>query len=364
MTAVPEYRTFRIVYAILTLQFIIPAISYAVAPEMAIDTLDRVNRILGGGPYLVRESGHLWHMLAVGNVMTLGWMCGLLFFDLRRFYPIVPALAFLKGFSALFALAIGVRRALPTFTAIFVLDAVTTVAIVAFAVRAHRALRGEPRFPLWSWLLLFRPDRISASLQRIRAAGLVERAPTLWQIWLGVLRLWRRLIFRSGTIGTSRSRPVRRTWRARLLRFRLLRFPFLLTERAIAPLDFSGLSSPPDRVLRHLLGAHHDGAQFLYDLELLSTVPGKLEELRAAARAVVDGSSPRAEWLRDLAVFEGYHEELLLAVERMLAGQRWPAPVETDPDLSLRAHLRWCAQQAPSPGETLRGAFVPGRRAS
>ena len=339
----PAVRVFRVVYAILALQFVIPALSYLAAPQLALGTLDQVNRALGGGPYAVQETGQLWHMLAVGNVMTLGFMCALLCADLQRFYPVLPALAFLKGFSALYALAIGVRHALPVFAAIFVLDGATTAAMIFFARAAHRALEPDAdRAPLWSWLLLWNPPRILESLRRAQASGLVERAPTLGQVAQGVLRMWKRLLFRSGTIGRS-ARPVRATWRARLLRFRPLRFPFLLAERAVAPLDFSGLASPPWRVIRHLLGAHHDGVQFLYDLELLSCTPGALEALRDAAREIVSGRSPRAAWLRDLTVYEGYHEDLLAAAEGMLAGKRWPE-AESDPDLSLRAYLRWCAR--------------------
>ena len=80
-------RTFKVVYALVALNFILPAISYIVAPALALGTLDQVNRALGGGAYPFVESGQLWHMLGVGNVMTLGFMCLLLLVDLRRFYP-------------------------------------------------------------------------------------------------------------------------------------------------------------------------------------------------------------------------------------------------------------------------------------
>jgi hypothetical protein len=145
MTTTRAYQSFRIVYAILTLNFVLPAISYVAAPEAAIGTLDRVNRALGGGAYPFVESGSLWHMLGVGNVMTLGFMCALLFVDLRRFYPLLPALAFLKAFSAAYATWIGLTRACPAFLAIGALDGTTTIAMIVFAVRAHRSLDAAPR---------------------------------------------------------------------------------------------------------------------------------------------------------------------------------------------------------------------------
>lgn len=210
----------------------------------------------------------------------------------------------------------------------------------------------EPRLPPHAWLLL-RPRAIAANLERARKAGLVDQPPSHWQIVLGVARMWHRLVFRSETIGQSRADPVRSTVRARLLAPRVVRFPFLLAERAVAPLDFSGLASSPERIIRHLLAAHHDGQQMVYDLELLSPHPGALETLRDEIRSVVEGSSPRARWLRDLTVFEGYHERLLAAVEDAVAhGLRLGEPEARDPDISLSGYLRWCARQPRTPAET------------
>ncbi len=215
--------------------------------------------------------------------------------------------------------------------------------------------------PFLSRLVLLFPSRVAEGLARVERAGLAPVVPNVWQITLGVLRMTHRLIFRSQTIGTCKTKPVRRTWRARLLAFRPLRFPFLLWERAVAPLDFSGLLSSRERVIRHLLGAHHDALQFVYDLELLRLYPGALEELRDRARAVVDGTDPRAEWLRDLVVFEGYHEALLRTTEAALAGTLEIDPeTARDPDITFGAYLAWCAAQPSDPEETWR-ALRAGR---
>jgi hypothetical protein len=132
-----------------------------------------------------------------------------------------------------------------------------------------------------------------------------------------------------------------------------LRLPFLLAERAVAPLDFTGLRSQPDRLMRHLLGAHHDRNQFVFDLELM-VGHGTLEELRARVAGVVDGSDPRAAWLRDLAVFEDYPEHLADAVDRArAAGLAMSADEADDPDLTLRGAMRWCARQPATPAATL-----------
>jgi hypothetical protein len=75
---------------------------------------------------------------------------------------------------------------------------------------------------------------------------------------------------------------------------------------------------------------------------------------------VVENDSRRNEWLRDLTVFEGYHESLLAAVDSAIARgislseeERW------DADVSLSGYLSWCAQQPSTPAATIR-AVVEG----
>ena len=214
--------------------------------------------------------------------------------------------------------------------------------------------------PLLSRLVLIDAAGVDRALARLAETGAYPAVPNVWQITLGVLRMWHRMVYRSGTVGTS-TRPVRPTLRARLFAPRPLRFPFLLAEGAVAPLDFSGLLSSRERVIRHLLGAHHDERQFAYDLEMLQHDPGALQELAARVREINHGRSPRAAYLRDLTVFEGYHDDLELAVERALKGDFGLSPAEArDPAISFAAYLAWCARQPDTPAATLR-ALRAGR---
>lgn len=206
------------------------------------------------------------------------------------------------------------------------------------------------RWPWHAWLLLLRPAVVADALDRVARSGQVATVPSLWQIELGVLRMWHRVFFRPATIGTCAAHPVRPTWRARWLRWRPLRFPFLLWEQAVAPWDMSGLLSPRERVLRHLLGAHHDADQFVYDLEMLASHPGALDDLATRVAAVCSGEHPRALWLRDLCVYERYHEDLRDGLQAWRDGHRPTA----DPDVSFVAYLDWCAAQPATPGETWR----------
>ena len=106
-----------------------------------------------------------------------------------------PALLFLKAFSAFFSLAIAIHDHIPAFYAVFVLDGTTTIVMGVLALRAAHALAEDCTAPWWArWLLV---DPIA-----IERAPLPNR-PTQWQLVLGALRMWHRILFRSETVGTS-----------------------------------------------------------------------------------------------------------------------------------------------------------------
>ncbi|MCB9665753.1 MAG: hypothetical protein H6732_16715 [Alphaproteobacteria bacterium] len=206
--------------------------------------------------------------------------------------------------------------------------------------------------PAW-YVLLWGPRRIERRLAALEAQGLVEQAPSLWQVWLGVLYMWTRVLRRPETIGLSDGAPVRDTPGARRLQHRLPRLVALLRTRSVNPLDQVGLGSSTPHVMRHLLGAYHPGDNALYDLTLLHVEDGALEALRDALVAVLDGRHPQATLLQDLCVYEGYHARLLAMVEAWL--EEGPGGVElVHPDTTLRAFMAWCASQPDGPVATLR----------
>ena len=206
-----------------------------------------------------------------------------------------------------------------------------------------------------TYLVLVRPTRIRQRLAALCEAGIIERAPSLWQIELGILRMWYRVLFRFHTVGTCVAHAPHANWRARLLRWRPLRAPFLVKERAIAPLDHSGLGVAPERIVTHLLAAHHDGHQFAYDLAILRATPWLLEETKRRATQIARGTTRRERWLRDLTVFEGYHENLVAAVDATLEGRSILDPSEaSNPDIGFEAYIQWCLAQPESPRATWR----------
>ena len=198
--------------------------------------------------------------------------------------------------------------------------------------------RVSERIPWHAWLVLWRPRRVLEKLRAVERAGIVRHVPNLWQIEIGVLRMWYRILFRSEEIGTSATQPVRVSRRARWLAWRALRLPCLLWEGSVRPWDLSGLLSTPDSLTTHLLGTHHDGAAFVYDMQILALEPGRIERLRDEARAVIARDDRRSRWLRDLCVYEGYHEDLLAMVERALERGFELAPEDADdPKISFHA---------------------------
>ena len=219
----------------------------------------------------------------------------------------------------------------------------------------------KPQKPV-GWLhrlILLRPGRIRRNLARVESSQLVATTPSLWQIAVGVLRMWHRMVFRSETVGVSTT-PRRPGWRARLLSPRIVRFPFLLWEGSVVPGDLSGLGSHPETLIRHVLGTHHEGEQFIYDLQILSCYAGALEELYRRLKHIVEHDTKRSRWLRDLCVYEGYHEAVFERLTTILesasrAGQaniRVEADATDNPDICFYAYLEWCARQPQSPSAT------------
>ncbi|MAE71943.1 MAG: hypothetical protein CME06_15935 [Gemmatimonadetes bacterium] len=136
-----KLRAFQIVYTILTLNFIIPAFLYLFAPEFAWSSLKEVATLFGASHYPYSESSLYWRILGFGNVMTLGFMCALLLFDLRKYYPTLVPLVFLKGCSAFGFLGVYLWVLdYPLFLIAFLFDGLTLAAMIYFARTARNAL--------------------------------------------------------------------------------------------------------------------------------------------------------------------------------------------------------------------------------
>ena len=212
-----------------------------------------------------------------------------------------------------------------------------------------------------SWLIRFvlrNPERVEWHLDRLYELRRIDAKPNLWQVTMGVAYMLHRMTFRPETIGVDDDSPVRDTWRARLLHHRAFRFPFLVWNKAIYPLDLTGLSGTMQEKHLHLVGAYHPGDNALYDLECMACDPASLVKLRADVVEILGTPSARARFLKDLTVYQGYHERLLHLIDRAMAGDFAPAPGKEDhPDTTLRGFLRWCAAQPETPEATFNAAL-------
>jgi len=129
---------FHVVYTVLALNFILPALVYAFAPGLALESMALVN----GGPLLHSEDSTLWRVLAFANVMTLGFCCVLLQTDLRRWFPVLTPLLFLKAMAATGLAAAFIVERERLYLAGALLDGVTCGAMWFFATRARAEMGG------------------------------------------------------------------------------------------------------------------------------------------------------------------------------------------------------------------------------
>ena len=152
-----KYRNFQIMFTILTLNFAIPTLSYIFAPEVAHAQFTELNLMLGGEPYTFLEAqSRFWRYLGAANVATLAFMCGLLQWDLRKNYPVLVPLTFMKSLAATLWLAGFIAAPeYPAFLAAALLDYGSSFAFVFFASRAYHDIRelsdGELRPPPSPW---------------------------------------------------------------------------------------------------------------------------------------------------------------------------------------------------------------------
>ena len=213
------------------------------------------------------------------------------------------------------------------------------------------------------WLLLYNPPLVMKHLQLLHQRGHIPAVPGAWQVSHYVLYMWHRIIFRYNTVGTHASDDVRDTWRARLWTERVMRFPFLVAEGAVnGQYDTTGLGITVDRKIKHLVGAFHPGDNFMYDLALVDCYPGKMAELRQKVLHVLEHDNDRTRFLRDLVVYDDYHQRLLAAIDRVMAGD-WSmtlAANDTNPDTSILNFAKWCLKQPQTPGESFQ-ALLQGK---
>jgi hypothetical protein len=133
---------FHVVYTVLALNFLIPVLFYVFDGAGTVETWAWLGEFLGGETYAHTEDSMFWRVLGIANVATLGFCCVLLQLDLRKWFPVLTPLVFLKGCASFgFGVAF-VLEGYPQFLAACLFDAVTVAAMLFFAIRARRVLDG------------------------------------------------------------------------------------------------------------------------------------------------------------------------------------------------------------------------------
>ena len=136
------YRNMQIALPFLTLNFLIPSMSYFFFPEVAIAQFKQIGQMLGASHYPLSEQSHIWRVLAASNVFTLGMMCLFLQLNIQRFYAIIPVFTILKGYSALGFLYVFIFQLhYPVFLAVFFYDSLAVFLVLFFGMRAYANLK-------------------------------------------------------------------------------------------------------------------------------------------------------------------------------------------------------------------------------
>ncbi len=144
------HRNMHIVLGLLGLHFLVASLTYLLSPNAAIAQFRSIGAWVGQ-PYPVSEVGHVWRILAAGNVFTLAFLCFAIQSNVRRYEPLISVFLVLKLFSAFGFLSVFVvGRAAPwtmlgypflPFLGVFVWDSLNAWMVWYFAGKAERELR-------------------------------------------------------------------------------------------------------------------------------------------------------------------------------------------------------------------------------
>ncbi len=135
-------RAFKVVYGLLTLNFLLPALYYALDAEGAAAMFYGLGAPFGVETQPFSEDSMFWRILGIGNVATLGFCCALLWKDLVRNYPVLVPLVFLKSMSVIgFVMAMATHPH-PAFAVGIAFDGLTVWAMIFFARGAYQELTG------------------------------------------------------------------------------------------------------------------------------------------------------------------------------------------------------------------------------
>jgi hypothetical protein len=188
------------------------------------------------------------------------------------------------------------------------------------ALGTRREIAGKVRRIVSTASLYLRPREIPDRLERLRAAGYVERAPNRWQLWFGGLDMVRYVI----------APAARDYYQQKGISFgfhTLLR----VLDDPVSMIDPTGLLSQRDTIIGHVMQVVHLNP--VYDLQLLESFPDGLAELERQVVEMIEGRHPRVRTIAAIVEDPGYHARLLDYVSRFRADRDALPPVRQEQTL-------------------------------
>lgn len=165
---------------------------------------------------------------------------------------------------------------------------------------------------------------LDARLERLQRLGHIERIPTRMQLVVGsidMLRFW----ISPAAADYYAQRGIDYTFH------QVLRF----LDDPSSMVDPTGFLSTRDNIIGHLMQVVH--ANPAYDLQLLESHEGGLEELERQIEAMIAGTHPRAASIGAVVEEAGYHARLLGFVREYRLHRDADAPIRDN----IAADPRW-----------------------
>jgi hypothetical protein len=226
--------------------------------------------------------------------------------------------------------------------------------LVLRAIGGPRQIAGKLRRVAATAALYASRREIPDRLERLRARGYVDEAPTRAQLVFGGLDMLRFVI-----------EPAARDYYAHKgISFRLHTLLRVLDD-PVSMMDPTGFLSARDTIIGHLMQVVHLNP--IYDLQLLECFDDGLDALEAQVREMIDGVHPRHGTISAIVEDRTYHARLLDYVVRYKADRRTLPPVRQEQSLradplfvlaertfaTLPGFLRYCVRLPRSPAALL-----------
>ncbi|MDX2089872.1 MAG: hypothetical protein SFX73_18595 [Kofleriaceae bacterium] len=222
--------------------------------------------------------------------------------------------------------------------------------LVWTAIGGPRQIAGKAERLVATVALYASPAEIPTRLERLRARGYVEQAPTRAQVAFGGLDMLRFVI-----------EPAARDYYAHKgISFSLHQLLRVLDD-PVSMIDPTGLLSARDTIIGHVMQVVHLNP--VYDLQLLEAFDDGLDELEHQVRAMIDGTHPRHATISAIIEDPTYHARLLTYVRDYRRDRTTPPPVRAEQSLradpvfalaeqqfaTLPGFLRYCVRLPTSP---------------